>query len=97
MQGWQLAALVGGGEPSPLPTPTAKNEKPKTVFRRGTEEAVTGSTRNRLGGSSLPRGFESHPLRHIKQGEKGKRVKGEKGRASLGFLTVAARRARPWD
>ena len=49
------------------------------VSRRGTEEAVTGPTRNRLGGSSLPRGFESHPLRHRKKGEKGKRAKGEKG------------------
>ena len=47
------------------------------VSRRGTEEAVTGSTRNRLGGSSLPRGFESHPLRQLKTGEKGK---GEKAK-----------------
>ena len=54
--------------------------KLQIVSRRGTEEAVTGPTRNRLGGSSLPRGFESHPLRHVKTGEKGKRRKGEKGR-----------------
>ena len=33
-------------------------------LRRGTEVVVTGSTRNRLGGQKLSRGFESHPLRH---------------------------------
>ena len=33
--------------------------------RRGSEAAVTRSTRNRVTGDELVRGFESHPLRHL--------------------------------
>jgi hypothetical protein len=32
--------------------------------RRGTEEVVTGPTRNRITAQKAVRGFESHPLRH---------------------------------
>ena len=56
----------GRGKINDLPHENRKQRKPS--FRRGTEEAVTGPTRNRLGGSTLPRGFESHPLRHVKTG-----------------------------
>jgi tRNA(adenine34) deaminase len=37
----------------------------RTRRGRGTEVVVPGSTRNRVGGDEPPRGFESHPLRHL--------------------------------
>ena len=42
---------------------SASSAVKKLLDRRGTEVVATGSTRNRLGGPKLPRGFESHPLR----------------------------------
>ena len=43
--------------------PVNVNVLSTVAIRRGTEEVITGPTRNRFGGQKLSRGFESHPLR----------------------------------
>ena len=57
--------------------------------RRGSEAAVTRSTRNRVTGDELVRGFESHPLRHLENSKtSGKIQKALKPEWIEGFLGV---------
>ena len=68
VKGENISQPDAGTERTPGKIENRKLKTENRLSRRGTEEAVTGPTRNRLGGSTLPRGFESHPLRHVKTG-----------------------------
>ena len=56
---------AGNAPPQPSSCSLPRYPLESLAGRRGSEAAVTRSTRNRVTGDELVRGFESHPLRHL--------------------------------